>query len=553
MEINYSFNQKRRGFGKKCQFSCVGPHLDVDIEPNPKLREQFEQVSTAEKETQSSQDMSLHMANTVLLPTSNCGVNHQVGGWPADVDPRDQDQVARFKKKIQKDENFVTSIKQLSDLVENFIMENNSVDIYEEYFANEIFKGKEDAEFKILSVYRDSCEVKREIRNLSWSLDSCKIAAAYKTTAAIKANDNAYCHSLELKRSRSKKNCNTPYYILMPDVPINCVEYSPRDLELLVGGWSNGQIGLWDVRTGGRPQQLSPITECHKEGVSDIKWISSKTGFEFFSGSTDGRLFCWDSRVMTKPIQSMSFDQDIHSSSMSNVYSITCIEYDPTLPHRFMLGTEQSIMLSCNRKFKAQSEIISSTYDTQMGPVLTIQRNIFFPKLFASCSTWGVKVWSEDLSSSPMLNLISADGYVTDVAWSNSHASFLFVTKSKGYLELWDILVKNKDPIFSFKLESDGLICVHPMQHGDQIACGESVFILEYTIKLYKAMVDREGKREKLLEGITREQKIREKLPEHEETVKKVPSEEDNFYCLEDDNNINKADEFDSQFDFDDN
>ncbi|GIY75290.1 dynein intermediate chain 3, ciliary [Caerostris extrusa] len=84
----------------------------------------------------------------------------------------------------------------------------------------------------------------------------------------------------------------------MPDVPVNCVEYSPRDLELLVGGWSNGQIGLWDVRTGGRPQQISPITQCHKEGVSDIKWISSKTGFEFFSGSTDG-----------KPFSSYSFDE----------------------------------------------------------------------------------------------------------------------------------------------------------------------------------------------------------------------------------------------------
>lgn len=33
--------------------------------------------------------------------------------------------------------------------------------------------------------------------------------------------------------------------------------------------------------------------------------------------------------------------------------------------------------------------------------------------------------------------------------------------------------------------------------------------------------------------------------------MKNIPSEEDNFYCLEDDNNINKEDEFDSQFDFD--
>ncbi|GIY25895.1 dynein intermediate chain 3, ciliary [Caerostris darwini] len=451
MDISCTYMKKRRSFGAKCNFTCVGPFINVDINPDPKLRKQFEQVSRAEKETQCSKNMSLHTVNTVLLPTKSCGVNHQVGGWPSDVDPRDEDQVARFKKKIQKDENFVTSIKQLSDLVENFIMENNSVDIYEEYFVNDIFKGKDDSEFKTLSVYRDSCDVKREIRNLSWALDGGKIAAAYMANPAMHFTDSTYNHSYVW----DIENCNTPYCILMPDVPVNCVEYSPRDLELLVGGWSNGQIGLWDVRTGGRPQQISPITQCHKEGVSDIKWISSKTGFEFFSGSTDGKLFCWDSRNMCKPVLSMSFDQDDTSDS-SNMYSITCIEYDPTLPQRFMLGTEQGMMLSCNRKFKESSEIISGSYDTKMGPVLTIERNMFFPKLFASCSTWGVKVWSEDLTSSPMLNLTSEDGYVTDVSWSNSHASFLFITKSKGCLEVWDILVKNQDPIFLSNLAPPG-------------------------------------------------------------------------------------------------
>ncbi|GIY75288.1 dynein intermediate chain 2, axonemal [Caerostris extrusa] len=168
MDISCTYMKKRRSFGAKCNFSCVGPFINVDINPDPKLRKQFEQVSRAEKETQCSKIclyircyMILIQVNTVLLPTKSCGVNHHVGGWPSDVDPRDEDQVARFKKKIQKDENFVTSIKQLSDLVENFIMENNSVDIYEEYFVNDIFKGKDDSEFKTLSVYRDSCDVKK--------------------------------------------------------------------------------------------------------------------------------------------------------------------------------------------------------------------------------------------------------------------------------------------------------------------------------------------------------------------------------------------------------
>lgn len=51
--------------------------------------------------------------NTLLHPTKSEGMNHIMGGWPGDVDPRDEDQVARFKKKIQKDESFINSIKKL--------------------------------------------------------------------------------------------------------------------------------------------------------------------------------------------------------------------------------------------------------------------------------------------------------------------------------------------------------------------------------------------------------------------------------------------------------
>lgn len=61
--------------------------------------------------------------NTLLHPTKSEGMNHIMGGWPGDVDPRDEDQVARFKKKIQKDESFINSIKKLGSVRKyNFIL-----------------------------------------------------------------------------------------------------------------------------------------------------------------------------------------------------------------------------------------------------------------------------------------------------------------------------------------------------------------------------------------------------------------------------------------------
>ena len=60
-----------------------------------------------------------YQVNTLLHPTKSEGMNHIMGGWPGDVDPRDEDQVARFKKKIQKDESFINSIKKLGSVRNN--------------------------------------------------------------------------------------------------------------------------------------------------------------------------------------------------------------------------------------------------------------------------------------------------------------------------------------------------------------------------------------------------------------------------------------------------
>ncbi|XP_035207445.1 dynein intermediate chain 2, axonemal-like isoform X1 [Stegodyphus dumicola] len=445
-------------------------------------------------------------------------------------------------------------------------MENNSIDIYEEYFADNNLNNEDDAQFKTVSVFRDYSELKRKILDLTWCLDGCKIAAAHTYSEVANSPLNpcfdSYVWDIE--------NANFPYCVLTPTTQLSCVEYSPRDLELLIGGHDNGQIGVWDVRAGGHPQQLSPLQKSHKESISDIKWISSKTGLEFFSGSTDGKLICWDARNISSPTQVMYFDQKLGDQSNENKsYSITCLEYDPTLPHRFMMGTEQGVMLSCNRKFKEPAEMISSCYYTQSGPVLRIERNAFLPKLFASCDAFGVKIWSEDLTKSPMLNLISQDGYVADVAWSTSHASFLFVCKTTGNFELWDILIKNHEPIISFKLETDGLICICPKQMGDQVACGTAIgcihllqvpqyqtSTLKHEKNLVAAMIDREAKREKILEGKTREQRIREEFPAEQLEAKEVtePAAQSKFSA---DDKIENAEyesaEFVSQFDSDSN
>lgn len=41
------------------------------------------------------------------------GVNHVEGGWPKDVNPLELEQTIRFRKKVEKDENYINAITQL--------------------------------------------------------------------------------------------------------------------------------------------------------------------------------------------------------------------------------------------------------------------------------------------------------------------------------------------------------------------------------------------------------------------------------------------------------
>ena len=49
------------------------------------------------------------------------------------------------------------------------------------------------------------------------------------------------------------------------------------------------------------------------------------------------------------------------------------LEFEPTMPTKFMVGTEQGSVLSCNRKAKSPSEKIVCSFSQHYGPVYAVQ------------------------------------------------------------------------------------------------------------------------------------------------------------------------------------
>ena len=54
--------------------------------------------------------------NTERFETESRGINHLEGGWPKDVNAAEVEQTIRYRKKVEKDENYMNTIQQLSSV-----------------------------------------------------------------------------------------------------------------------------------------------------------------------------------------------------------------------------------------------------------------------------------------------------------------------------------------------------------------------------------------------------------------------------------------------------
>lgn len=129
-------------------------------------------------------------ANTQQILHCTQGMSHTEGGWPKDVDCTEAEHVIRYRRKVEKDEDYVRSIVALGaqarrkagpsralgltwrSQVEGLIKQNNAIDIYEEYFAGEQADHSSEQPYaRTLTVFRDPSPCVRSASYLSWSPD----------------------------------------------------------------------------------------------------------------------------------------------------------------------------------------------------------------------------------------------------------------------------------------------------------------------------------------------------------------------------------------------
>lgn len=516
MELAHVYTKKRRDFGHHCVFDDVPARILETVASTKEYEAEYVIRNPSVTELDTSCDMSEHEVNTERTIHKNQGMKHFQGGWPENVDGTDTDQVNRFLKKFNKEDKLKIKVKNLGHIVETAVKQNNTIDIYEEYFSGAMTDhSSEPPSAKGLAVFRDPHNIKRTATSINWHPEGSRIAVSYSVLNF--QDERLMSQQLAVKSYIwDILNPNKPEAELVPSSPLVCMRFNPKTPETLVGGSYNGLVSVFDLRkSGGQPTEQSVIEHSHHDPVYDVFWTSSKTHNLCVSVSTDGQMLWWDTRRLGEPT-----DRLILANSNGTVLGGSSLEYNLEAgPTKYLVGTEQGIVLSVNlRKKKTNDSItaLDSGSGKHHGPIYSVQRNPTHNKFFMTVGDWTARVWSED-GKTPIMTTKYCRSYLTSGCWSPTRAGVFFTTRMDGFVDIWDYYYRQNAVAYTHKVGDHPLSSIavqgNTQGGGRLVAVGDvngTVSLLEVCESLavpqsnekmaIAGMFERESKREKNLE-----------------------------------------------------
>lgn len=147
-------------------------------------------------------------------------------------------------------------------------------------------------------------------------------------------------------------------------------------------------------------------------------------------------------------------------------------------------------------------------------------------------------MWSEECKESAIIWTRAFADKPLAGTWSRSRFSLFFIGRKSGVFEAWDLLLDQHDPVLSMKLCDQPLISITAHESGELVAVGSAhgtMYLVELSPNLvrqlkndksaFTAMLERETRREKIIEGKLKEIKLRAKTALEEIAMKKLKQE----------------------------
>lgn len=262
MEIYHQYVRLRKQFGRHPKFVDEGAEMLADIRPNEEHAQEYVPKNPVVTVTQCVPEMSEHEANTNAVIYANKAMSHVEGGWPKDVDYAEAEHTIRYRKKVEKDEDYIRTVSVLGAAIEQLVMQNNAIDIYQEYFQGiAADHSTEVPNAKTITCFKDPHKIKRSASYINWHPDGLsKCVIAYSIMAFQQQPAGMPTSSYVWDVS----NPNTPEAELQGPSQLVCARFNVKDPNLVGAGQYNGQYTYFDTRKGPTPVQATPMDICHR-------------------------------------------------------------------------------------------------------------------------------------------------------------------------------------------------------------------------------------------------------------------------------------------------
>lgn len=134
------------------------------------------------------------------------------------------------------------------------------------------------------------------------------------------------------------------------------------------------------------------------------------------------------------------------------IFKINALEYESTIPNKYMAGTEAGVVFILNKRFKTPADRIYAKIQCCHGTVAAVQRNPSFLKFFLSVGDWQAKIWCEELKDSP---IFWTKEYVSELiygCWNSVRCSSFYLCRMDGWLDAWDVIHRSDRPVLTTKV-----------------------------------------------------------------------------------------------------
>lgn len=515
-DYEYVYTRTRRQLGRPCEFTDTACKFIYESSSTDEpLKERPDHMNPCLLVCGNVPEMSMHSVNTEKVFTESRGQTHTEGGWPKEIDASEPQDTSKWRKRLDKDPQFNVAVSALCKDLKQVLSQNTAVDVFEEYYVGEEAEPEmHSLQSSTCALYKDNFRgLRRSASRISWHPDGgSRFLVSYSCLNFQRPDDELMNKASYIWET---ENPNYPLFELLPSSPLVCAQYFARNPELVIGGGSNGLLEFFDVRTGSRSVSRSAFGSSHNDPIFDVCWLQSKSHSECVSTSPDGRVIWWDTRRLAEPIDSCALGA-----------SGSCLEWQQEAgPTKYLVGTEEGVCLSLNKKPKKPVEVSGWFGATDhggqyphYGPIYSVKRNMFHPKYFLTVGDWGAKIWLEELKS-PLLQTSPSPSSLTCGGWSPSRAGVVFTGRFDGVVDLYDMHYQMNEIAYSHKIGDYPVSACVIENQGQLMAVGDAsgtVTLVRLCDELavpsgtekatFGAALEREQRRERNLDGLKKQQ-----------------------------------------------